>query len=67
MTKECRFGCRDEAVVQVAVPEGCICYPDDQTQWLCAQHYFKLMQNFDGPVEVLVRVNGFRLKGEKQK
>lgn len=67
MTHECRFGPRcQEAVVFVAVPEGCICFPDDREQWLCAQHYLKLLQNAPGPVDVLERVDGFRLREERQ-
>jgi hypothetical protein len=47
----CRFGC-DDAVLFVAVPEGCFCFPNDRKQWLCLQHFVKL----DAPYTVLADV-----------
>lgn len=46
MTKEpkpvpCRFGCA-EAVYHVEVPGGCVCFPEDREQFLCAWHWQKL-------------------------
>jgi hypothetical protein len=40
-TEPCRFlerGCTAPAVVRVAMDQGCVCYPADREQWLCAQH-----------------------------
>lgn len=44
---QCRFQHKSEgdAVIKVAVPQGCICYPDDREQWLCWQHYEGLRGN----------------------
>lgn len=33
----CRL-CDDKAVALVAMDAGCVCFPDDRAQWLCAQH-----------------------------
>lgn len=42
----CRFD--DQLMVAaVAVPGGCMCYPDDRQQFLCAQH-FDRMSPIDG-------------------
>lgn len=38
----CRHGCWP-AVILVAVPEGCLCFPADRKQWLCHQHFTKLI------------------------
>ena len=40
---DCRFRSTapahdDPAVIRVALDEGCICFPDDREQDLCAQH-----------------------------
>lgn len=37
---DCRF-CDTEAVVLVAMDQGCVCAPNDREQWLCSQHYYK--------------------------
>lgn len=34
----CRFGCAGEPVGLYRLSRGCVCYPDDREQWLCAQH-----------------------------
>jgi len=34
---ECRFD-GSPAVIEVALSAGCLVYPDDRTQHLCAQH-----------------------------
>lgn len=41
--KPCRFN-HGDADVHVLTPEGCICFPNDREQWLCAQHFIKLVQ-----------------------
>jgi hypothetical protein len=33
----CKF-CGQLAIVRVALPEGCLCYPEDREQALCPQH-----------------------------
>ena len=40
-TEPCRH-CGTPAVAHVAVPEGCVVFPDDRDQWLCAQHLSRL-------------------------
>ena len=37
----CRFGDHSPAVGRYKTPEGCVCYPDDREQDLCAQHIIK--------------------------
>ena len=37
----CRH-CGEPAIVQVHLPNGCIVFPADSHQWLCAQHYDRL-------------------------
>lgn len=32
----------EDAVAYVHVPQGCVCFPDDRFQWLCAQHLDRL-------------------------
>jgi hypothetical protein len=34
---KCRF-CNAPAIVVITLSKGCICYPDDREQALCAQH-----------------------------
>lgn len=36
-----RLGCSADAVVRVSVPNGCVCFPDETEQALCAQHWYK--------------------------
>jgi hypothetical protein len=36
----CRL-CSDYAVARFKTPNGCVCYPDDREQDLCAQHIIK--------------------------
>lgn len=36
-TPVCRFGC-GPAVGRFAFSKGCVCFPDDRVQDLCAQH-----------------------------
>lgn len=50
----CRFGCA-AATVFVAVPAGCFCFPDDRKQWLCPQHFCKLVDS-ESPYQVLADV-----------
>lgn len=38
----CRFGHSVEAAVRVDLSEGCICFPEDREQALCAQHYVRM-------------------------
>jgi hypothetical protein len=33
----CRFGC-GPAIARYAMDRGCVCFPDDREQDLCAQH-----------------------------
>lgn len=40
----CRHGCYD-GVIFVNVPFGCICFPNDRKQWLCLQHFLKLIDH----------------------
>lgn len=47
----CRFPHDDIAVVRVAVPDGCACYPDDREQDLCLQHWLDISPR--GSVEVI--------------
>jgi len=35
---KCRFGCNDPPIVRVRLEAGCVCFPDDKEQLLCAQH-----------------------------
>lgn len=37
MIPQCRHGC-PEALVLVSLSDGCVCFPDDNLQSLCAQH-----------------------------
>lgn len=39
---KCRHGCQGNVVVRVSVPGGCVCFPKDRKQYLCAQHLVKL-------------------------
>lgn len=36
----CRFG-DGAAVVKVRLDKGCVCFPDDREQFLCAHHLYK--------------------------
>lgn len=46
----CRFGC-EEVIGIYSIPEGCLCFPDDKEQALCAQHLYKAESS--GPIEKL--------------
>lgn len=37
----CRFGDSSPAVGRYETPEGCVCFPQDRVQDLCAQHVIK--------------------------
>jgi len=37
----CRFDHNTPAVGRYKTPDGCVCYPDDREQDLCAQHVIK--------------------------
>ncbi len=37
----CRFGDESPAVGRYETPQGCVCFPNDRTQDLCAQHVIK--------------------------
>jgi hypothetical protein len=36
----CRFGCKDP-IARFKTPNGCVCFPEDKEQDLCAQHIIK--------------------------
>jgi hypothetical protein len=40
MTSQCRFG-DGPTVVRVALDKGCVCFPGDREQALCAHHWYK--------------------------
>jgi hypothetical protein len=48
----CRFG-DGEAIYRVAVPDGCLCYPDDREQDLCLHHYHRFAQVNAKPMRLL--------------
>jgi hypothetical protein len=41
MAEQCRFGC-GTAIVKVELSAGCVCWPNDHEQYLCAQHAYKI-------------------------
>jgi hypothetical protein len=40
VNEKCIFGC-DDPIGEFFLAEGCFCFPDDQLQYLCAQHLHK--------------------------
>lgn len=51
----CRYGCQD-AVLFVAVPDGTLIHPTDKKQWLCQQHFIRLLSEGDTECQVLMDV-----------
>lgn len=50
MTERCIFGC-DNPIGVYSVPDGCLCFPRDRMQTLCAQHLYGITT--DGPVTLI--------------
>jgi hypothetical protein len=40
-------GCSGVAVAEVRCPSGCVAFPADRRQWLCAQHVISGLQGHD--------------------
>lgn len=59
-TEPCKH-CGGAAAVFVALTEGCVVFPDDHTQYLCAQHWYRLTP-LGKEEPVVVGLNGFRLE-----
>ena len=51
----CRFDNCDPAVLFIKTPEGCHDFPQDRKQWLCRQHFVRLL-NEGVPYQVLADV-----------
>lgn len=58
-TERCRH-CGGYASVFVALPQGCFVFPNDRTQYLCAQHWNRLTPLDDEPT-VAIGINGFKI------
>lgn len=42
------------AVTVVSVPNGCVAFPDDRQQFLCAQHVYSIWDGTDGDFEYVM-------------
>ena len=53
---QCRFEDGSPAVARLSTPRGCVCFPEDREQDLCAQHIVKW--GIFGDAEIIKVYNG---------